>query len=274
MPIEQNISHLKALMKKLSKKVALVTGGSEGIGFSCALSLASEGCNLVLISRNKKKLKTAISKIKNKYKIKCLAIEGDVANPNLPSEALNIIRKQFNRLDILINNTGGPPMGSFFHQNDRSWDMAINQNLLSVIRFTHSAFSLMKRNKFGRVINILSVLAKEPTPQMVLSSTTRAAVVAFSKSISYDLGPHGITINNIFPGGVLTKRFESLLIDRAKQLNKTTKDFLKERTNTVPVGKFAKPNEIASIILFLCDKNSSIITGTSIIADGGQSKSI
>ena len=81
-------------------------------------------------------------------------------------------------------------MGSFFHQNDRSWDMAINQNLLSVIRFTHSAFSLMKKNKFGRVINILSVLAKEPTPQMVLSSTTRAAVVAFSKSISHDLGPH------------------------------------------------------------------------------------
>ena len=261
-------------MKKLAKKVALVTGGSEGIGFSCALSLASEGCNLVLLSRDKKKLEKATNKIKNKYKIKCLAIKGDVANPTLPKEVLSKIKKQFNRLDILINNAGGPPMGSFFNQNDKSWDEAINQNMLSVVRFTHSAFSLMKKNKYGRVINILSVLAKEPTPQMVLSSTTRAAVVAFSKSISYDLGPHGITINNICPGGVLTKRFESLLVDRAKQLNKKTKDFLKERTNTVPIGKFAKPNEIASIILFLCDKKSSIITGTSIIADGGQSKSI
>ena len=261
-------------MKKLAKKVALVTGGSEGIGFSCALALASEGCHLVLLSRDKKKLEKATNKIKKIYKIKCLTIQGDVANPNVPKEVLTKIKKKFNRLDILINNSGGPPMGSFFKQNDKSWDIAINQNLLSVIRFTQSAFSLMKKNKFGRVINILSVLAKEPTPQMVLSSTTRAAVAAFSKSISYDLGPYGITINNIFPGGVLTKRFETLLVDRARQLNKTTKDFLKERTNTVPVGKFAKPSEIASIILFLCDKNSSIITGTSIVADGGQSKSI
>ena len=261
-------------MKKFAKKVALVTGGSEGIGFSCALSLASEGCNLVLLSRDKKKLEKASNKIKKKYKIKCLSIEGDVANPNLPSQVLNKIKKKYNRLDILINNSGGPPMGSFLNQNDKSWDIAIDQNLRSVIRFTHSAFTLMKKNKFGRIINILSVLAKEPTPQMVLSSTTRAGVMAFSKSVSHDLGPHGITINNICPGGVFTKRFESLLIDRAKQLGKTTQEFLKERTATVPMGKFAKPNEIASIVLFLCDKNSSIITGTSLNADGGQSKSL
>ena len=261
-------------MKKLSKKVALVTGGSEGIGFACALTLASEGCNLVLVSRDRKKLEKASNKIKNKYKVRCLTIDGDVASPTLSSQVLNKIKKQFNRLDILVNNSGGPPMGSFLTHNDQSWDIAINQNLLSVIRFTHSAFSLMKKNKFGRIINILSILAKEPTPQMVLSSTTRSGVIAFSKSVSYDLGPHGITINNICPGGVLTKRFETLLVTRAKQLNKKTKDFLKERTNTVPIGKFAKPSEIASIILFLCDKKSSIITGTSIIADGGQSKGI
>ena len=261
-------------MKKLSKKVALVTGGSEGIGFSIALYLASEGCNLVIVSRDKKKLDKATNRIKKKYKIKCLAVEGDVSNPNLPSKVFNKVKKEFKRLDILINNSGGPPMGSFFHQNDQSWDFAINQNLLSVIRFTNSAFPLMKKNNFGRVINILSVLAKEPTPQMVLSATTRAGVIAFAKSVSFDLGPHGITINNICPGGVLTKRFESLLVDRAKQLNKSPKDFLRERTNTVPMGKFAKPDEIANIILFLCDKKSSIITGTSIIADGGQSKSL
>ena len=104
--------------------------------------------------------------------------------------------------------------------------MAINQNLLSVIRFTHSAFPLEKNN-FGRVINILSGTAKEPTPQMVLSSTARAGI-AFAKSVRYDLGPFKTT-NNIYPE-VLTKRFKSLLVDRAKQLNKSPKDFLKERT--------------------------------------------
>ena len=122
-----------------------MTGGSEGIGFACALTLASEGCNLVLVSRDRKKLEKASNKIKNKYKVRCLTIDGDVASPTLSSQVLNKIKKQFNRLDILVNNSGGPPMGSFLTHNDQSWDIAINQNLLSVIRFTHSAFSLMKK---------------------------------------------------------------------------------------------------------------------------------
>ena len=262
-------------MKKiLSNKVALITGSSEGIGFACAQSLASHGCNLILVSRNKRKLERATNKIKTAYKIKCLFVVGDVADPKLPNIVVSEIKVKFKRLDILINNCGGPPMGSFLKQNDESWDRAINQNLLSVIRFTNFTFPLMKKNKFGRIINILSILAKEPTPQMVLSSTTRSGVIAFSKSVSHDLGPYGITINNICPSGVLTKRFENLLDQRAKQLNKNIKEFLKERTNTVPIGRFAKPVEIAKIVLFLCEKSSSIITGTSIVADGGQSKSI
>ena len=109
---------------------------------------------------------------------------------------------------------------------------------------------------------------------MVLSATARAGVIAFTKSASYDLAPYGITINNICPGGVLTKRFENLLNKRAEKLKINVNDFYKERASTVPVGRFASPEEIGSLATFLSSEKSSFITGTSIVADGGQGKSI
>ncbi len=258
----------------LKNKVALVTGASQGIGFECANSLAAKGCNLVLVSRNKDNLIIARNYIKSKYPIECLVIRGDVSSSKLQKKVIEKIKKKYSRLDILINNAGGPPMGSFLKHNDLKWQKALSQNLMSVINFTKLSFSLMKKNKFGRVINILTVLAKEPTSQMVLSSTVRSGVMAFSKAVSHEIGSFGITINNICPGGVLTNRFQTLLNERAKKLKISKKEFYKQRAATVPIGRFAKPEEIANIILFLCKDESEIITGTSIVADGGQSKSI
>ena len=132
----------------------------------------------------------------------------------------------------------------------------------------------MKKNNFGRIINILSLLAKEPSAPMVLSATARAGVIAFTKSSSYEMAPNGVTINNICPGGVLTKRFETLLIERADKLKVSLDEFFKERSKTVPLGRFADPKEIGDIVTFLSSSKSSFITGTSIIADGGQGKSV
>ena len=165
-------------------------------------------------------------------------------------------------------------MGSFTNFNDNNWDQAINLNLMSVIRFTKLAYPLMKENNFGRIINILSLLAKEPSALMVLSATARAGVIAYTKSVSYEMAPYGITINSICPGGVLTNRFQNLLSERAQTLNIDIKDFFKERAATVPLGRFAKPEEIGDLVAFLASEKSSYITGTSITADGGQGKSI
>ncbi len=258
----------------LRNKIALVTGASQGIGYECANSLAAKGCKLVLVSRNKNNLIKASDYIRSKYEVECTAIRGDVSNSKLQKTVIETIKKKYSRLDILINNAGGPPMGSFLKHSDITWHRAFSQNLMSVVNFTKLSFSLMKKNKFGRVINILTVLAKEPTAQMVLSSTIRSGVIAFSKAISHEVGAFGITINNICPGGVLTNRFQTLLNERAKKLKISKKEFLKQRAATVPIGRFATPEEIANIIIFLCEDKAGIITGTSIVADGGQSKSI
>ena len=261
-------------MSEFRNKIALVTGASEGIGLACVESLASKGCKIAMLARHNKKLKEKCEFISSRYKVSCLPIQGDVAAQNTAALSIKQVLSKFSRLDIIINNSGGPPLGSFLEHDDIQWYEALNLNLLSVVRFTKLAFPIMKKNGFGRIVNILSLLAKEPTSQMVLSSTARAGVMAFTKSASYNLAPHGITINNICPGGVLTKRFKSLLNARAKALRKNPTDFFKERASTVPLGRFAIPEEIANVASFLCSKESSFITGTSIFADGGQRKSI
>ncbi len=262
------------MILELKNKAALVTGGSQGIGFACVESLASEGCNIGMLARNKETIDERCDYISSKYEVKCIPIQGDVSDPNIPEKALNKMISEFSRLDILINNSGGPPLGSFLDHSDKDWDKAINSNLLSVIRFTKLVYPLMKKNNYGRIINILSLLAKEPSAPMVLSATARAGVVTFTKSVSYEMAPHGITINNICPGGVLTKRFQNLLKERAKKLEINVKDFYNERASTVPLGRFANPQEIGNLAAFLSSEKSSFITGTSIIADGGQGKSI
>lgn len=259
---------------KLKNKVALVTGGSEGIGLACIESLALEGCNIGMLARNEDNLNEKCVYISEKYDVKCLPIKGDVSVPSVPNYAIKKMKKQFSRLDILINNSGGPPLGSFTNFNDNNWNQAINLNLMSVIRFTKLAYPLMKENNFGRIINILSLLAKEPSALMVLSATARAGVIAYTKSVSYEMAPHGITINSICPGGVLTNRFQNLLSERTQTLNIDINDFFKERASTVPLGRFAKPREIGDLAAFLASEKSSYITGTSITADGGQGKSI
>jgi 3-oxoacyl-[acyl-carrier protein] reductase len=174
----------------------------------------------------------------------------------------------------LINNSGGPPPGLFHEKDDDDWVTALNLNLLSAIRFSKLIYPIMAKNSYGRIINILSLLAKEPTPNMVLSSTSRAGLIAFAKSVSHDLGPLGITINNICPGGVLTDRLKSLLETGASSLNIDYEEHFNNRVSTVPLGRFANPEEIGDLVAFLVSEKAGFITGTSIIADGGQGKGI
>lgn len=257
----------------LKNKVALVTGASKGIGLACAKSLASEGCDLIIVSRNKIEINEVSSEISKEYSVKCIASNGDVSDLNFPRKLFKIIKKEFKKLDILVNNSGGPSPGSFMFHGETEWNKALNLNLMSVVRFSKEATSLMKINSYGRIINILSMLAKEPTPNMVLSATARAGVMAFSKATSIELGPMGITINNICPGGVLTDRFNKLLSIGAKNSNKSEKEYLDERVKTVPAGRFANPNEIGNLVSFLASPMSSFINGTNLVIDGGQAKS-
>ncbi len=257
----------------LNNKIAVVTGASKGMGKSIAHSLASEGVKVLLVARNLDLLKSEVhSLLKLGYSANYL--QGDVSDLNLPKLVLEVIKNEWNSTpDILINNAGGPPPGSILNHSDQIWDAAIQLNLMSVIRFTRAMLPYMKEKKWGRIVSITSTVAKEPSPTMVLSATLRAGVSAFTKAVSSEYAADNITLNVICPGGVLTDRLSSLLKQNAETTNRNYDELLCESQNMIPAKRFANPDEIANTVTFLCSEAGSYITGTSIMVDGGLTKS-
>ena len=262
------------IYKSLKNKTAIITGASDGIGKAIAESLAKNSVKTLLISRDEKKLLNLKLHLKKKYSSKVEILAGDVKDTDLPKKIINSRKLYFKNCDILINNAGGPPPGSFLDHSEETWNEYFNQNLLSIIRLTKLVVPQMKKNKWGRVVNITSSLAKEPTPNMVLSATMRAGVSAFTKAISTELASKGITVNTVCPGGVLTDRLINLVKIAAKNNKKTYKQALKESELSIPIGRFASPEEFANTVTYLASEESRYITGVSLMIDGGLTKSI
>jgi 3-oxoacyl-[acyl-carrier protein] reductase len=257
----------------IENKIAIVTGASKGIGLAISKALVSEGVKVLLVARNEELLKTAVHEIRSKGGIADFLI-GDVANSNLPELALEKIQELWGEsVDILINNAGGPPVGGFLEQSATNWDLAIQTNLLSVVKFCTSVAPNMKQNNWGRIVSITSTIAKEPSPAMVLSATVRSGVAAFTKAISNELAPYNITVNVICPGGVLTERLTSLIQTRAAREKRTYDDVLKESQSSIPMQRFATPEEIANAVLYLVSEPGGYITGVNLAVDGGLIKS-
>ncbi len=257
---------------ELKDKVAIVTGASKGMGLAICETMLNEGVKVMMVSRNEKLLK----ELKEKYTDQKFHVDfcaGDVSSPDLHETVIERTMSRWGSIHILINNAGGPPMGSFLEQNDSSWDGAFQTNLMSVIRFSKAVTPHMKKNKWGRIVSITSSLAIEPSPVMVLSSTIRAGVSSFTKAISTELAADNITVNVICPGGVLTERLKSLIEDRTIRENRSYEEILNESQASIPANRFASSKEIADTILFLTSENGSYITGVSLAVDGGLLRS-
>ena len=261
----------KNIYNNFKNKVAIVTGGSEGIGFAVARALTKKGVKVLIVSRNKKKLQLAKKKLSSKD-AKIDFYVGDVSKKETASKVINKCNKLWGKADILINNAGGPPPGNLLNHKDVEWEKTLNTNLLSVVRFSRSVIPSMKKKKWGRIISISSTISKEPTPRMILSATSRAGVASFTKSLALEFAEFNITSNVISVGGVLTKRLEQLIIKQAKNKNQKFNDLFFNIKNSIPAKRFAKPDEIASYVLFLCSEESAYINGQNLIIDGGLTK--
>ena len=256
-------------------KVALITGASKGVGKSIAFELAKKNVKLILVSRNLsnlKKLKKDIQKKINFQYVKIIA--GDVSNINIINKIQKVCKQTYGLPDILINNTGGPPSGSFTKLNSKIWYEHINNNLMSVINFSSAFHRQMIKKKWGRMITISSTIAKEPSSNMVISATLRSGVSGFNKSISCELAPHNITVNSILLGGVKTDRLTKLIKKSSKIKKIKYETYLNQIQSSIPMGRFANPEEISDLVSFLVSEKGSYITGQNIVIDGGLSKSI
>jgi 3-oxoacyl-[acyl-carrier protein] reductase len=255
-------------------KIALVSASSTGIGKAVAESLAAEGCNLAICSRSKDTLLETARDIKSKYNIEPFWGVCDLNQHKDIENFYEAVKNHFGKIDILVNNCGGPIPGFFRELSEEDWDNAIKQVLLSVIRFSNLVIPKMIEQEWGRIINITSVAVKQPVHNLMLANSLRAGVTGFAKSLSNEFGNKNITVNNVAPGYTLTHRLYELAVTRAKASGKSHEEILVDMAKDVPMSRLGGPEEIAAMVAFLASQKASYITGTTIQVDGGSTKSI
>jgi 3-oxoacyl-[acyl-carrier protein] reductase len=258
----------------LKGRVALVTGSSQGIGKAIAFELSKEGAIVTICARNEDVLKEAAKDIHGETGNEVLPIKADLTKSDDIDRLVETAFSQFGRIDILINNTGGPPSMDFVETSGHHWGDAYSQLMMSTINACSAVIPHMQRAKWGRIINMTSFAAKQPADRLVLSNAVRAGILGLSKSLSNELAPYGILVNAVCPGWTLTKRVEDLAKARADAEGKTSEEIVKSWESQIPLKRIAQPHEIASLVVFLASERASYITGAAIQVDGGMVKGL
>ena len=254
----------------LKERAAIVGGSSRGMGKATALALAREGAYVTICARTEGDLRsTAMEIARFTSQSHVLAISRDLSQYEDIRRVVRDTLNRFDRIDILVNNIGGPPLGKATELEDESWMEAFEQNFLSATRMSREVVPLMKQQGWGRIINLLSISIRTPEEGLVLSSAIRMAVAGFSKALSDEVAPFNITVNNVLPGYILTDRLRSLTEIRAQQSGRNLEDLMEETAKGVPLGRLGKPEEMGDLIAFIASEKAGYITGTSIPLDGG-----
>ncbi len=258
----------------LKGKVAFVAGASQGLGKAVAMELAREGARLAICALDDPELPKAVEEIKTRTGCDIIGIPADVSNPD---DARNFIKKAleyYETVDILVNNAGGPPSKTFLEIDDELWHFGFRLNLLSTIVMTREVVPIMKEKRWGRIINMTSVSVKQPIDGLILSNTIRMGVVGFAKSLSNELAPYNVTVNNVCPGYTLTDRVRNLAKVTAEKEGVTPEEVIKRWEAQIPMGRLGTPEEFAALVTFLASEQAGYITGASIHIDGGYYKGV
>ena len=259
---------------ELTDKVAVVGGASKGLGRACAEVLAQEGVRVAVCSRSPDDLERTAKEIRGATGREVLVFAGDLDRPETIRELIAATVERFGRLDILVNNSGGPPLAQAQSATEEQWATAVQRSLLFFARMSREALPHLKRARAGRIINILASTVYQPIPNLVLSGVTRMGVVAFAKSLADEVGRDGILVNNVCPGSIMSERMLSNVTARAKELGISVDEALAQRAAETAVGRIGEPKELAYLVAFLASGKSSYITGTTMLVDGGLVRSV
>jgi 3-oxoacyl-[acyl-carrier protein] reductase len=260
---------------QLAGRVALVNAASRGIGRAIAAALAAEGAVLVISARDEAAVTQAARQISAATGTEVAGVAADVSVPGTAERLVAAAVERFGGLDILVNNSGGPPRGHFADFGDADWQDAFDLLLLSVVRMVRAALPHLRDSGRGRVINIGSTSVKQPIPGLILSNSLRAGVAGLARSLADELAPDQITVNNVLPGSILTDRLRAGSAARAEQAGTHVDDLIRaEVAQLVPLGRVGEPEDLAALVAYLCSTAADYVTGQTIAVDGGLLRSI
>ena len=254
----------------LSGKNAIVCGSTQGLGYASAVELALLGANITLIARNEEKLKSVVQTLhcssdqKHEY---CVA---DFQFPEQVMVAITSYLTTHTTINILVNNTGGPAGGPALNASAEDYMRAFNSHLICNQILVQKLVPVMKTTGYGRIVNIISTSVKQPIPGLGVSNTIRGAVASWSKTLAGELGPFGITVNNVLPGYTRTNRFDYVIENKALQSGDTPAEVESKLAFEIPLRRIGTPEEFGSVVAFLCSPSAGYINGINLPVDGGR----
>ncbi|HLF20750.1 MAG TPA: SDR family oxidoreductase [Bacteroidota bacterium] len=254
----------------LTGKRAIVCGSTQGIGKAVAVELAHCGAQVTLIARNEENLKKVKDQLSVAHSQRHGYIVADFFDPATLKKKISDFIASNQAVHILVNNTGGPRGGPIVDAKVEEFQSAFSAHLVCNHILAQAVLSGMKQERYGRIVNIVSTSVWQPIPGLGVSNTVRAAVASWAKTLAGELGPFGITVNNVLPGATNTTRLQSIIEHRARESDKSIDEISRSMIAEIPVGRFGEPEEIASVVAFLASPAASYITGVSIPVDGGR----
>jgi 3-oxoacyl-[acyl-carrier protein] reductase len=254
----------------LKDKHALVCGSTQGIGKAIAIELALLGASVTLIARNEEKLQATAKELSVSEGQQHDYLVADFSNPEELQQKMGSFLAQKSAVHILINNTGGPAGGPIIDATLDQFKQTFSNHLICNHILAQAAVPFMKQAGYGRIINIISTSVKQPIKGLGVSNTVRGAVGNWAKTLSLELAPFGITVNNVLPGATLTGRLESIIETKAGKTGHSQEDVSGEMMAEIPAGRFGKPEEIAAAAAFLASPAAAYINGINVPVDGGR----
>jgi 3-oxoacyl-[acyl-carrier protein] reductase len=258
----------------LENKIAIVCGSTQGIGKSTAIELSLLGATIVLVARNEDKLKSVLAELDSSKGQKHSYIIADFTKPLELDKRLKEWVSAGNKVNILVNNTGGPKGGPIRNAGINEFLDAFNQHLICNHILVQNLYPVMKEEGYGRIINVISTSVKQPLNNLGVSNTIRGAVANWSKTLANELGEFNITVNNVLPGATNTDRLQTLAQIKSDQIKESVDSIFEEMASESPMKRIAQPEEIASAIAFLASPAASYINGINVPVDGGRTKSL
>jgi len=257
----------------LTGKRALVMGASRGLGRGIAEALAAEGVRVVAASRDGDACAKVAEDIAARYGVAAHGIACDVADPKAIDSAAAFVEDAFGGVDILVNNTGGPPFGDISKVSLDSWQSHFEAMVLSVFRLTGHLLPGMRERGWGRVLIVASTGAVEPIPQLGISNTLRVSLVNWAKTLSFEVARDNVTVNVLMPGRIGTERLEQLYRVNSERTSRSIEEVKAEAAAAIPMGRVGRVEEFAALAAFLAGEPASYITGTATAIDGGLTRS-